>query len=119
MDRILDADYHKANINEVTAEAVHLTPEEQKQLNFLLKRHEDLFDGQWNGPPIDFELKEGVKPCHAKPFPIPKSLEDATRKECERFSKIGVPRKINRSEWAAPTFIRPKKNERARFLSDF
>ena len=23
MDRILDADYHKANINEVTAEAVH------------------------------------------------------------------------------------------------
>ena len=45
LDRILDADCHKANINDVTAEARHLTPEEQKQLNFLLKRHEDLFDG--------------------------------------------------------------------------
>ena len=59
MDRILDADCHKANNNDVTAEAVHLTPEEQKQLNFLLKRCEDLFDGQlgkWNSPPIDFEL---------------------------------------------------------------
>ena len=38
MDRILDADYHKANLNDVTAEARHLTPEEQKQLNFLLDR---------------------------------------------------------------------------------
>ena len=46
IERILDADCHKANINEVTAEALHLTAEEQKQLNFLLKRHEDLFDGQ-------------------------------------------------------------------------
>jgi len=122
MDGILDADYHKANINDVTAEARHPTPEEQKQLNFLLKRYEDLFDGQlgkWNGPPINFELKEGAKPCHAKPFPIPKSLEEATKKECERLCKIGVLRKINRSEWAAPTFIRPKKNKRVRFLSDF
>ena len=114
MDRILDADHHKANINDITAEAAHLTPEEQKQLNFLLKRHGDLFDGQlgkWNGPPIDFQSKERVKPCHAKPFPIPKSLEEATRKECERLCKIGVLRKINRSEWAALTFVRPKKNK--------
>ena len=114
MDRILDADYHKANLNDVTAEARHLTPEEQKQLNFLLKRCEDLFDGQlgeWNGPPIDFELKEGVKPHHAKPFLMPKSLEGPTRKECERLCKIGVLRKINRSEWAVPTFARPKKNK--------
>ena len=114
MERIPDADYHKANVDEVTAEAVHLTPEEQQQLNFLLKRHEDLFDGQsgkWNGPPVDFELKEGIKPHHAKPFPIPKSLEEATRKECERLCKNGVLGKINWSEWAAPTFVRPKKNK--------
>ena len=92
MDRILDADYHKANINDVTAEAVHSTPEEQKQLNFLLKRHEDLFDGQlgkWNGPPINFELKEGAKPYHAKPFPIPKSLEEATKKNFSHVGPVG------------------------------
>ena len=64
-------------------------------------------------------MKEGAKPYHAKPFPIPKSLEEATKKECERLCKIGVLRKINRSEWAAPTVIRPKKNKRVRFLSDF
>ena len=44
-DRILDADYHKADLNKVTAEAVHLVPAEQKRLNFLLKRYEYLFDG--------------------------------------------------------------------------
>ena len=89
MDRILDADYHKANLNDVTAEARHLTPEEQKQLNFLSKQHEYLFDrnlGQWNGNPAKFELielKEDVKPCHAKAFPTPQSLEVAMHKEAE------------------------------------
>ena len=69
MDKILDADYHKADLNKVTEEAIHLTPEEQKQLNFLLKRYEHLFDGQlgkWKGKPIDIELKPGVQPYHAK-----------------------------------------------------
>jgi hypothetical protein len=46
-------------------------------------------------------------------------LEAATRKEVERLCKIGVLRKINNSEWAAPTFIHPKKNGRVRFISDF
>ena len=122
MNRILDADYHKADINKVTAEAAHLTPEEQKQLNFLLKRYEYLFDGKlgkWNAKPVDFELKPGIKPYHAKPFPIPQSLEAPTKKECERLCQIGVLRKINHSEWAAPTFIHPKSNNRVRFLSDF
>ena len=120
--RILDADYHRADLNQVTAAAVHLTPEEQKRLNFLLKRYEYLFDGslgKWKSRPIDIELKEDVKPYHAKPFPVPHSLEAATKKECARLCGLGVLRKINHSEWAAPTFIRPKKNGRVRFLSDF
>ena len=32
---------------------------------------------------------------------------------------MGVLRKINNSEWGAPTFIQPKKNGTVRFLSDF
>ena len=125
MDKILDSDYHKANINKVTADAQYLTPEQQKQLNFLLKRYEYLFDGRlgrWDpnvNLPVDFELKDDAKPYHAKPYPIPQSLEAATRKEVERLCSIGVLRKVNRSKWAALTFIRPKKNGRVRFLSDF
>jgi len=36
----------------------------------------------------------------------------------ERLVKIGVLKKANRSEWAAPTFIIPKKDGSVRFISD-
>ena len=39
--------------------------------------------------------------------------------EIERLCKLGVLRKINHSEWAAPTFIIPKKDGTVRFISDF
>ena len=60
--------------------------EQQKQLNFLLKRFEHLFDGtpgDWQSKPIDFELKDNAKPHHAKAHPMPKAHEEATKKEAE------------------------------------
>ena len=39
--------------------------------------------------------------------------------ELERLCRIGVLKKINHSEWAAPTFIIPKKDGTVRFISDF
>jgi len=39
--------------------------------------------------------------------------------EVERLVKIGVLKKVNRSEWAAPTFVIPKKDGSVRFISDF
>ena len=39
--------------------------------------------------------------------------------EVKRLVQIGVLKKINRSEWAAPTFIIPKKDGTVRFISDF
>jgi len=37
----------------------------------------------------------------------------------ERLVKIGVLKQVNHSEWAASTFIIPKKDGSARFISDF
>ena len=39
--------------------------------------------------------------------------------EVERLCKAGVFKKVNHSEWAAPTFIIPKKDGSVRFISDF
>jgi len=39
--------------------------------------------------------------------------------EVDRLVKEGVLKEINRSEWAAPTFIIPKKDGTVRFISDF
>ena len=69
--------------------------------------------GFWNHEEYDIELQPGVKPYHARAHPIPKIHEQALRTEVERLCSIGVLRnKVNRSEWAAPTFIIPKKKER-------
>ena len=37
----------------------------------------------------------------------------------DQLCKVGVLKKVNRLEWAAPTFIIPKKDNRVRFISDF
>jgi len=39
--------------------------------------------------------------------------------EVERLVKIGVLKKVNCSEWAAPAFVIPKKDGSVRFISDF
>ena len=39
--------------------------------------------------------------------------------EVDRLCQIGVLKKVNRSQWAAPTFIIPKKDGTVRFISDF
>jgi hypothetical protein len=39
--------------------------------------------------------------------------------EVERLVEAGVLKQVNRSEWAAPTFIIQKKDGSVRFISDF
>jgi len=119
---ILDAKYEKISIKEVVAGQTHLNKECQTKLKELLTKFEDLFDGtlgRWNGPSYEIELKEGAKPYHARAYPIPKVHERTLRMEVERLCKAGVLKKVNRSEWAAPTFILPKKDGTVRFINDF
>ena len=75
--------------------------------------------GKWTGKPYDIELKPGVTSYHSRPFSLPKCYEKTLRKEVERLCKIGVLKRVNCSEWGAPTFIIPKKEKTIRFISDF
>ena len=119
---ILDAKYEPANLNDVVNEATHLNQKEKDMLYMLLTKHKSLFDGSlgnWTGEDYQIELKDDVTPYHARPFPIPKIHEATLKMEVERLVKLGVLKKINRSTWAAPTFIIPKKDGSVRFISDF
>ena len=81
-----------------------------------------MFDGSFGkyiSSNYTIELKEDAKPYHEKPFPIPKIHKPTLKKEVDRLIKIGVLKKINNSQWAAPTFIIPKINGTVRFISDF
>ena len=120
--RILDAKYEKANLKQVIKKLNYLTKVEQKGLLNLLQKYETMFNGTlgtYKGSVYKIELKDDIKPYHAKPFPIPKVHEATLKKEVERLIKIGVLKRINQSEWAAPTFIIPKKNGTVHFISDF
>ena len=119
---ILDAKYEPANLEEIAANCTNLTKKQQKELHTLLTKYKSLFDGtlgHWKGEDYDIELKPGVSPYHARPFPIPHVHEQTLRHEVDRLCQLGVLKKINQSEWGAPTFIIPKKDGTVRFISDF
>jgi hypothetical protein len=101
----------------VAESADHLTTSEQ-----LLKKHEDLFDdtlGTFTGAPHDIKLKDNVEPHHARPFPVPKIHELTLKSELDHLCELNVLKRVNRSQWGAPTFIIPKKDGTVRFMSDF
>jgi hypothetical protein len=120
--KILDAKYEKANLHEVAQDAEHLSETERQELLRFLQTYEDLFDGslgKWNMGAYDIELRPDATPYHARAFPIPQVHTATLRMEVERLCQVGVLRKVNHSEWAAPTFIIPKKDGSVRFISDF
>ena len=119
---ILDAKYEKADLRKVVANATHLSKDEQQELHELLSKYKDLFDGtlgKFTGKPYDIKLKPNVTPQHVRSFPVPKLHELTLKTELDRLVKIGVLKKVNRSEWGAPTFVIPKKDGSVRFISDF
>ena len=126
--RIAENDYSKADLPEYVSGLNHLDDREKQQLLSMLRSHESLFDGtlgEWKGKPYHIQLREGVTPYHAKAFPVPRIHQTTMQNEVKRLCDIGVLRKVNRSEWAAPTYIIKKKNvnaegiAKARFISDF
>ena len=120
--KILDAKYKAADLKEIASSATHLAPDERKKLYETLHKYENLFDGTlgtWNDDTYDIELRKDATPYHAKAYPIPQAYLNTLKDEVERLCKVGVLKKVNRSEWAAPTFIIPKKDGSVRFISDF
>ncbi len=89
---ILDAKYDKADLPSiVTNNCVHLSTSHCNLLLVLLLKFEELFDGMlgdWKLPPVSFELKEGAKPYHGRPYPIPKIHKATLMKETNRLISI-------------------------------
>ena len=75
MVEILDAKYEKADIPAIVREnCSHLGATDREKLLSMLLKFEPLFDGtlgDWNLPPVSFEIKDDMKPYHGRPYPIP------------------------------------------------
>ena len=120
---ILDAKYEKADLPAVVSDNCgHLSPLQQSKLLELLIKFEDLFDGtlgDFKTQPVRFHLKDGERPYHGKPYPIPQSRLAVIKKEVKRLVDIGVLKRQPESEWGSPAFVIPKSNQTVRFLGNF
>ncbi len=123
MVEILDAKYDKADLPSIVKNnCVHLSTPHWNLLLALLLKYEELFDGllgDWKLPPVSIELKEGAKPYHGRPYPIPKVHKATLMKEIDRLIAIGVLKWQPSSKWATPSFIIPKKDHTVHTVSDF
>jgi hypothetical protein len=85
---ILDAKYAKADLPVIVRDnCKHLNPSERESLlSFLLKFEQLFLDGvlgEWNLMPVSIQLKEGAKPFHGRPKPIPKIHKATLTKEID------------------------------------
>jgi hypothetical protein len=122
--RILDANYKAADLREIIKNISTIEDNDKNnmlRLLRLLRKYEHLFDGtlgNFETSKVTLNLKEDADPHHAKSFPVPKIHRDTLKHEIEQLVKLGVLKRCSDSEWAAPTFIIPKKNGTVRFISD-
>ncbi len=120
---MLDAKYEKADLPAIIREnCSHLTASNREKLLSVLLKFESLFNGtlgDWKLLPVSFELKEGMKPCHGRPYPFPHKHKAILMKEIKWLCNIGVLEWQPSSQWASPTFIIPRKDSTVRTISDF
>jgi hypothetical protein len=93
-NRILDSDYRKVELDPFVQELEHLTEDEKHTLGKTLKNLPTLFGGGLGMlniiKPVKLELIDGAKPYHARPFPVPQSLEATKKTEMKRLTDIDV-----------------------------
>ena len=120
---ILDAKYAPVSCQSIIDNSPHLSEEQKQALLPILEKHKSLFDGtlgKWKNAQHKIELKDpSLPPIACRPYPVPVSRKKTLMLEIERLCKIGVLRKINNSEWQAPSTIILKKDQTVRFITDF
>jgi len=118
---ILDTKYEKADLQSVVSDnCMHLRLDDQNKSLELLIEYDELCDGtlgDWKTETISFELKEGTKPYHGRPFPVPRVLKETITKELNRLCDLGVLEFQPTSEWTSP-YITPKKDKTECFITD-
>ena len=107
---------------EECAEAkTHLSAEERQAFKEVLDKYTDVFDGKLGFYPhekVNIRLEPGAKPVHKRPYPVPYKREELFKRELKHLIREGVLPECGATDWALPTFIVPKKDDRVRWVSD-
>jgi hypothetical protein len=91
-------------------------------LGQLLSQFPQLFSGALGLYPhrkLHLKLEKGAQPLYQRHYPVPRAHYEAFKKELEHLVKLGVLVKCGASEWAAQSFIIPKKDGCVQWISHF
>ena len=70
-------------------------------------------------PGEPYSLKRNAESAHARLFTVSQKHLKIMKDEVNRLIELGVLRQANDSEWSAPSFGIPKKDNTIHFVSDF
>jgi len=122
LTEILPANYKPTDVQNIADNQTHLTTEECEKLKNVLLDFQDLFQGKfgkYNGEPVALELLPGSQQFNGKPFSNPKAYKEVTKDEIKCLESLDILTPVAASQWAAPTFIIPKKDNIVRVITDF
>ena len=71
------------------------------------------FDGKlglYREEEIHLELEPNAEAVHSRAYSVPKSHEDAFKRELKHLLPIGVLSAAGPTEWGSPTFVIPKRD---------
>ena len=121
-DGIKEAKYERVSPIDIAKKQTHLSAGQQRDLAALLSKFDKLFSGQLGLYPhrkLHLELMDGARPVHKRAYSVARTHYSIFKKELEHLCDLGVLTPCGASEWAAPSFIIPKKDGRVRWISDF
>jgi hypothetical protein len=100
----------------------HLTGEIAAKYLNLIEQYQKLYDGRLGHmqfPDYELPLSSDFKPTHAKPYAIPRSMEEKAKAAIQRLLDLDVLEQVYDSEMASPAFSLTKANGSLRLLVDF
>ena len=112
----------KTDLKTIAESSTNLDLQEINDIYTLLNKYECLFHGNLGTcyvKPYDIKIKPDAEPYHGKPFPVPRIHELTFKQELDQLEALKVIKKVNRSQWGAPTFLIPKKDNTVGFIYDF
>ena len=92
------------------------------QLDGLVTKHQDLFDGQLGllkGINAHIELVEGAKPVYMKLYRVPCAPRPKVLLELGKLEKTGINSPVTSSDWATGVVVVPKKNGAIRLCGNY
>ena len=113
LHKILDSKYEFVNTHQVAQTLTYLSPTEKQNLTQTLDKYPILFNGKlglFTQNKVHLDLVDNARPFHSKPYAVPHLHLDTFKKELDRLVDIGVLSPTGATEWAAGTFIVPKKD---------